>query len=184
MPKGGHNRKPVQVQIAEGDPAKRGVHTLDRMLERQPRAQRGLPDPPRHLQGLAREQWYIWKGNLEALGLDYACDAVMLEGACINYARAIEADEILKDGCEIEEPVYDKLTGQVIGTRLQKHPAVARSNMCWKNVLSFASSLGLSLASRQRLAIESDGTGGGDDLMELLSGPRVKREPPDEPPVN
>jgi len=180
----GRKPKPIQRQMVEGDPAKRGVNTLDRKIAALPKAQRGIPDPPRHLQGLAREQWGIWKRDLELMQMDYSADAVMLEGACINYARAIEADETLKDGCQVEEPITDSLTGNQIGVKLKNHPAVAVSNTCWRNVHMFCSELGLSLVARQRLSVEAgDTTNESDELMKLLSAPRPER-PKYEPSVD
>lgn len=172
----GRKPKPVQQKIIEGDAARAGVHKLDAKLGALPKAQRGLPDPPAHVEGLAREQWFIWKRDLELMQMDYAVDAVVLEGACVNYARAIEADEILKDGCEVNEPLFDKITGAIIAHRIRNHPAVARSALCWKMVHTFASELGLSLVSRQRLSIETADTGQQvDELTHLLMGPRAQR---------
>ena len=57
----GRKPKPVQQQILEGDPTKRCVHRLDALKASLPKSERGLPDPRSHLQGLAREQWFIWK---------------------------------------------------------------------------------------------------------------------------
>ena len=167
----GRKPKPIKRQIAEGDPRDRGKHVLDQRLAKLPKAMRGLPEPPSHLTGLAREQWFIWKRELELMQQDYSADAVILEGACINYARAIEADEILKDGCEVEEPLFDRTTGDRIGTRLKNHPAVARSNACWRNVQALCGDLGLSLVLRQRLSIETGDTG-QEDLLTLLLKPR------------
>lgn len=173
MPRGG-KPKPVQQQIAEGDPSKRGVHRLDRMLAAMPKAMRGLGDPPSHLTGLAREQWLIWKQVLERFEQDYHADRVMLEGAAVHYERAIQADEILKDGTQIEEVTYDRITGQA-STRMKKHPAVAVSNQSWKLVRAFCSELALSLAARRRMAIEPSESGATDELMQLLLKPRARK---------
>ena len=71
--------------------------------------------------------------------MDYAADVVILKGGCVNYARAIEGDEQLKDACTWKEPLIDKRTGHVIGCNLNNHPAMARSSTCWRNVRSFCS---------------------------------------------
>lgn len=77
-----HNRgrkpKPIQQQIIEGDPKHRGVHKLDATKAALPKAQRGLPDAPPHVTGLACEQWAIWKRDLELMQMHYSADAVML----------------------------------------------------------------------------------------------------------
>ena len=175
----GRKPKPVQRAIAEGDTRQRGVHKIDAKIAALPKAQRGLPDPQSHLQSLAREKWYILKRDLELKQMDYSCDAVMLEGGCINYARAIEADEELKDGCTMKEPLWAAPTGAIVGYRLKNNPAVARSSTCWRNVRSFCSELGLSLVSPQRLATQAGDTTGSDEWMDLLLGCRPKRD--DEP---
>jgi len=109
---------------------------------------------------------------------DYAADATILEGLCVNYVRAVEADLLLeRDGCDLQEPIVDKTTGDVIAHKVKNHPAVARSNLCWRNVQMFASDLGLTLVSRQRLTVDSADTG-VSDLMEMLSGPYEKKKVP------
>ncbi len=180
----GRKPKPLQRAFAEGDTRQRGVHKLDEKLKKTPKAMRGIPDPPSHLTGLAREQWFIWKQDLELMQQDYAADAVILEGACVNYARGIEADEILKDGAQVEEPLFDRVTGAKVGVKIKNHPATAISNMCWRNVHMFTSELGLSLVSRQRLSIEAGDEGGNDELAQLLMGPRVKKQTTPDGKVN
>jgi P27 family predicted phage terminase small subunit len=166
----GRKPKPVKHQISAGDPSHVGKAKLDKHLANLPIAARRLGDPPRHLSGLAAQQWAIWRDDLARLGMDYRADRVMLEGACVAYARAIEADEILKDGCQVEEPYVDKMTGE-LGHILKKHPAVSVSNVSWRRVRSFCAELGLSLISRTRLSIEAP-TLGRESLMELLLKPR------------
>ena len=102
---------------------------------------------------------------------------MVLEGACVNYARAVESDEILKGGCQVEEPVIDKMSGAVIGVRIKNHPAVAVSNLCWRNVQMFCSDLGLSLISRQRLSMDSTDTS-NSSLTEKLLRPRPEEPEP------
>jgi P27 family predicted phage terminase small subunit len=170
----GRKPKPLSQQVAEGDPRKIGQNLLAEKAAKVLKGDRGLPEPPSHLTGLAREQWFIWKLELEKMQKDFSADAVLLEGACVNYARAIEADEILKDGCDVEEPIFDRMTGDKIGTRLKNHPAVARSHACWKHVHMFCSELGLSPVSRERLRIEGGDTG-EDDLLAKLLKPREPR---------
>src|SRR5574337_2001247 len=97
----GRKPKPITQHIAEGDPSKLGVNKLDERLAKQPKAARGLPICPRHLSGRARAAWNFWKAELEGMKLDCRPDAMMLEGACVNYARAVQADIILTHGCQV-----------------------------------------------------------------------------------
>ncbi len=173
----GRKPNPIQRKIIEGDASKRGVRKLDEQLKALPNAQRGLPDPPRHLSRVAREQWKIWKRDLELMGADYHADAAVLEGACVNYARAVAADVTLRRCAQIKEPIRNRSTGKIVGHRLKNHPATAVSNTCWSQVRSFCSELGLSVVSRQRLSLECPDNG-MDDLMKLLSCPRERKTPP------
>jgi P27 family predicted phage terminase small subunit len=167
--------KPTAVQIAEGDPAKKGVKKLDAKLAAEPKAQRGLPGCPRHLLERAREAWDFWKLELEKMRLDCAPDSMMLEGACVNYSRAVDADiQIQARGIVLEEPVIDR-EGMLAGIRIKKNPAVEVSNQAWRNVRAFCSEFGLSPAARTRLTIEKQDDGSAD-LMGELSKPRTKKE--------
>jgi P27 family predicted phage terminase small subunit len=173
----GRKPKPVQTRIAEGDRRHVGVNKLDQQRAALPSALRGLPGAPRHLSAAARNMWDSLREQLAVMEQDYAADATVLEGLCVNYVRAVEADLLLeRDGCDLEEPIVDKTTGDVIAHKVKNHPAVARSNLCWRNVQMFASDLGLTLVSRQRLTVDSADTG-VSDLMEMLSAPYEKKKP-------
>jgi P27 family predicted phage terminase small subunit len=173
----GRKPKPVQRQIAEGDRGHRGVNKLDEKLAALPKASRGIPPAPPHLPKAARDVWDQLREQQAVMEQDFGADATILEGLCVNYVRAVEADLLLeRDGCDVHEPIVDKTTGEVKGYKIKNHPAVARSNLCWRNVQMFASDLGLTLTSRQRLSIDSADTG-VTDLMELLSGPYKKKAP-------
>src|SRR5512139_1727103 len=135
----GRKPKPAARQIAEGDPSKRGVRKLDERLASEPAATKGLPACPRHLTGWARRIWKFWSEELEAMDQDRRPDAIMLEGACVNYARAVEADlQIQLDGMYIPEPIVNK-SGEVIAVKKRKHPAEQVSARAWKLVHSFCS---------------------------------------------
>jgi P27 family predicted phage terminase small subunit len=171
----GRRPKPTQLQINEGDPAKRGKGKLRQQLTREPKAARGLPPCPKHVLGLARSAWKFWVEELQAMKLDARPDAMMLEGACVNYARAVQADAIIQHGCQVEEPIINHTSGEVIGTKVKNHPAVAVSNAAWRQVRAFCSEFGLSPVSRTRLVLEQPDTS-TEDLMKLLSTPREKRK--------
>lgn len=170
----GRKPKPAALQIAEGDPSKRGVHKLDEKLAAEPDTTRGLPSCPRHLKGRARYSWTFWSRELAVMNLDSKPDAMMLEGACTNYARAVDADLIIaRDGLTVEESIIDKEGGERIILKIRTHPAVAISNAAWRLVRAFCSEFGLSPVSRTRLTIEKGEK--EQDLMEILSAPRERR---------
>jgi P27 family predicted phage terminase small subunit len=173
----GQKPKPIQTRIAEGDKRGRGVHVLDDLLARQPKATHGLPPAPRYMTETQAHVYERFKRELESMELDYSADSHIVEGLAIWYVRALEADlQLERDGPEVQEPLVDKLTGQVRAYRTRNSPAIARSNQAWKQVVALSSEMGLSLVARQRVSRDS-ADHGVTDLLALLSGPYEKKNP-------
>lgn len=171
----GRKPKPLKQQISEGDPRKKGVRKLKQSLAGEPKAARGLPDCPRHLKGRARAAWAFWREELIEMNLDCRPDAMMLEGACIGYAGAVQADLIVaKEGPVLTLHTKDPQTGRWI-RKVKTNPAVTISKSSWAQVRSFCSEFGLSPVSRTRLALEKPDNS-ESDLMALLSAPREPRK--------
>ena len=176
----GRKPKPLARQIAEGDPRKKGKERLQEQLVSEPIASRGLPDPPAHLVGVAWDAWVFWKEELKAMNLDARPDAMMLEGACVNYARAVDADQIIgREGAVLDEPVFVQGVRISDIVRKRKHPAVTVSNAAWSQVKAFCCKFGLSPVSRARLTLDKPDHG-DTELWALLTKPRLKREPNSE----
>src|SRR5436305_11564280 len=105
----GRKPEPAALRAAEGDTRRVGTNRFQAAIAAEPRATRGLPDCPQHLSGLARETWDFWSEELAIMNLDCRPDAMMLEGLCTAYARAVAADLILaRDGLVLEESVTDQ----------------------------------------------------------------------------
>ncbi len=173
----GRKPKPLQQQIVEGDPAKRGVHQLEKKLDAQPKATPGLPSCPRHLRGRARYAWGFWSAELQTMKLDKRPDAMKLEGACVAYAKAVEADLILeREGLTVKEQFIAD-DGEVVVLKIKKHPANEISKQNWLLVRSFGSDFGFDPVSRVRLTIEKPEPGVGDDLLAMLGQQRDRRSP-------
>jgi P27 family predicted phage terminase small subunit len=171
----GRKRKPIQQQIAEGDPRMRGKHKLEEKLASVPVPVSGL-DCPAHLRGRARSTWNRWKRELEIMDLDSRCDAEMLEGACVHYARAVKADlQIEKEGIIVREPVIVNGHAHSTLTRVKKHPAVAVSNAAWDKVKGFCSEFGLSPSARMRLQVAPRAKNVGN-VDSVLDGPMLTDE--------
>jgi P27 family predicted phage terminase small subunit len=142
---GGRPSKSLEVKIAQGDRRQRGKKKLQEQLASQPKGDRGLPECPKRLTGVAREMWNRCAAELKALDIDYATDAVMLEGACVAYAMARLADATLaKEGLFIQ-----------IGRRTKVHPANSVSQANWKLVEAFGVEFGFTPASFSRLKADS-----------------------------
>lgn len=170
----GRKPKPNAQQIAEGDPSKRGIVKLHARLSGEPEATKGIPACPKHLKGRARAAWNFWAPELSAMGIDRLPDAMMLEGACVGYSQAVQADLILaKEGPICTHHTADPQTGEPM-VKLRAHPAVSISRSAWTQVRSFCSEFGLSPVSRTRLSA-ADPAGKEDDLAAMLNAPRADR---------
>lgn len=171
----GRKPKPTNLQIAEGDPRKRGVKKLEQKLEAEAKGSRGLPRCPAHLQGLARKAWKMWSEELERMNIDCRPDGPMLEGACIAYETAIQCYEtIQKQGRCIARRIVDPQTNTLVVAGLRAHPAVAQMNAAWMVLRAFCSEFGLSPVSRTRLAIDKPADD-EDELLEILLQPRERK---------
>jgi P27 family predicted phage terminase small subunit len=173
--KRGPKPKPIQAQLAAGDPRKRGKHKLEQLLAAEPKASKGLPPCPKYLVGRAREAWIFWAKELVAMDMDRRPDAQMLEGCCVAYDAAVDAYEtIQKQGRFIAKKALDRKTNSLVVVDVKPHPAVRQMNQSWALMKSFCSEFGLSPVSRLRLVIENQDDGEAD-LLELLGRPREKR---------
>lgn len=174
----GRKPKPVKQQIAEGDPRRHGKKKLKEKLAKEPKAARGLPDCPEHVADeRAIRAWNFWREELQEMRLDSRPDAMMLEGACVHYARAVQADLILaRHGLIVAQPITNA-KGKQIGLKMKNHPAIAASNAAWKQVRAFCSEFGLSPVARTRLTLEKKDDS-AQELMAMLNRPREKKEKP------
>ncbi len=169
----GRKPRPMARQVSEGDPRQRGKKKIAARLAAEPKAVTGLPDCPRHLKGRARSSWNFWSEELETMKLSKRPDGPMLEGACVAYSRAVEADLILATEGILVRDIFINDAGEAITLKTKKHPAVEISNRSWLIVKAFCSEFGLSPVSRTRLSITKEPGGEMEDLIALLSQRRV-----------
>lgn len=146
----GRKRKPAALKIMDGNPGKRAIKP-----EPQPKA--GTPLCPEWFGDDARAEWCRVVPELERLKLLTVVDGAALEGHCLNYARAIECERILKE----KGPTFDSMHGP------KKRPEATVAKECWSMVRAFLAELGLSPAARARLPAADDKD--TDDFDEFLS---------------
>jgi P27 family predicted phage terminase small subunit len=164
------------VQIAEGDPTKRGVHKLDARREAEARATRGLQRCPAHLTGEARKTWLFWSRELEAMELDCRPDGPMLEGACVAYSTYVKMHRKIEEQGElVARKERNPATNQLEVVDVRPHPALRIRDRALGLLRSFCSEFGLSPVSRVRLSVQPR-EAGTDDLMALLTQPRDRKE--------
>ena len=119
----GRPKKPTKLKLIEGSFVHRG-------LPREPKV--GIGACPTHLSPLAKKQWKHLVHHLNALNLVTGVDRMLLEGLCVAYAQAVEADLVLSRlglTCDHED-----------GFQLQR-PEVSISHNCWLRVKEFSTEL-------------------------------------------
>jgi len=177
----GRKPKPGARRLAEGDTRKVGASKLREQVAAEPKAARGLPPCPAHVTGKAAEAWEFWAIELADMNLDHRPDAMMLEGACVNYATAVKAGlEVAKLGEVFHEPILsdekdpDTDKFKIIGVKQKKNLWVQVRDRSWMLVHRFATEFGLSPVSRARLSIEKKDDA-ADELARLLATPRERK---------
>jgi phage terminase small subunit len=152
----GRKPAPISRQISAGDPRKRGVKKLAEADAKQLKTSRGFPKCPPNLKGEARQQWELLTDGLTEAGLDRMIHSGMVQAACINFARAMEAENALT-----KDPLNPRLD------------AMARGR--WAHVKSLYCELYATPASMARGVSEKRNDAGDADLMAILSAPREER---------
>lgn len=173
----GRPPKPIAQRIAEGDAQKIGKNKLQQLADSQPQAMRGFPPCPAHLHGVARKTWKFLVPQIEAMEMDRQPDALMLEGVCVNYGRAVAADEAVAEKgltIKVSKVVGEGECEEVIVLDEKPRPEVAISDKCWKNVRAFCSEFGMSPVSLTRLHLGTPAKK-EDDLAAILNAPRADR---------
>ena len=173
----GRKPKPAARQISEGNPRKRGVHKLNAMAEAEPKPAQGLPPCPKHLKGVARKAWAFWSQELEAMKLSARPDAMMLEGACVSYQTYVAMHKKVEEQGElVAKKERNPKTGLMEVVDVRAHPALPVRDRALMQMRAFCCEFGLSPVSRARLSVESSEADAHDELMSILSQPRIPRK--------
>jgi hypothetical protein len=164
------------MQIAQGDPSRRGVHKLNELLAAEPQFESGIPASPR-LKGDARLIYDYFRDQLAATDMDRACDCYALERAANALSLAWKADRYLaRQGEVITVPILAGRDRKVIGRRQVKNKWLAVRQEADRVFKSFACEFGVvGPSSRVHLAaMQSDRKRDNADLWRLLTMPRTK----------
>lgn len=94
----------------------------------------------------AKRLWEDLAPRLDRLGLFTELDTPALEGLCMAYSKATQADRAVKE--------YGVVTKSEFGIR--GNPAVAMSRSAWAEVRRFAAEFGMSPQARTRVEAEPD----------------------------
>jgi P27 family predicted phage terminase small subunit len=142
----GRPRKPPQLRLLEG---KRG----HRPIEFGPKFKTGFGPPPRSLDAESKKLWRTISKALSEHGISARVYRTMLEGLCLNYSRAMQAERVLQEkGLTIEMVRFDD-RGHETGSYVQQRPEVSIASKAWAAVRLYCSEFGLSPASNGKVSV-------------------------------
>lgn len=104
-----------------------------------------MPDCPSHLSDVAREEWHRIAESLNRIGLLTQVGRSTMAAYCQCYGRWVEAEQKLK-----ETPSILRMPSGYV----QQSPWLTISNKQLELMVKYMSELGLTPASRSRLAIQ------------------------------
>lgn len=151
----GRPPKPAKLKLLEGN---RG----HRPIEPDPEPPAGTLDPPGYLSDAEKLVWKFVAEQLSSMELAYKIDCFILEGFVVNYYRAVQCEQIIR-----ERGVTMTATTKS-GTLEMKRPEIDIANTAWKNVKAFATDLCMTMTSRAKISI--GGKQVADELEDILSG--------------
>ena len=149
-------KKNAALRILEGVPGQSRVAPVVEKGE--------VPECPKWLTGIAREEWNRVAAALHAAGLLTGLDVSALEGYCACYGKWREAEQRLAD---------EGLTILTPNGCVQAHPCQSISNQTQKLLLAWVKAFGLSPDSRGRMDVSSALMAQEDaDFLAKLKGAR------------
>jgi P27 family predicted phage terminase small subunit len=154
----GRKRTPTQLRILEGNPGKRPIPV-------EPDMSSGLPTPPPHLIGYAREEWDRLAPGLHRLGILNDGDAMSFAAYCDAYGWWRVATEEMHRRAEKGGPLAAIVDKTSNGNYVQ-NTLVGTANKARADMVRYASEFGLTPAARAKIAVE--GGGGGSKFAGLI----------------
>lgn len=134
----GRKPKPTALKLAEGNPGKRRINPVE------PLPPGSLPEAPPHLSTDGAAEWARLAQALNAIGLLTQIDRATLAAYCQCYGRWVEAERKLA-----ETPAILRMPSGYV----QQSPWLTISNKQLELMARFMAELGLTPASRSRLAV-------------------------------
>jgi P27 family predicted phage terminase small subunit len=127
---------------------------------------------PDGLSDEAQSEWRRVIPILSEMGVLTVADGATIAGYCQSFADWIGAQaDIREHGRLVKEPITSRTTGEIIGYRLKKNPAITIASEQKKAYRAFAADLGLSPAARTRVhARPTDDKSDNEDDVDRLLG--------------
>jgi len=146
--KRGRKIKPTNLKILEGNPGRRPL-PID-----EPKPQdTSKPQPPSHLDKYALEEWNRICDGLYAMGILFPIDMAILAAYCVSYSRWRQAEEEL---AKVRDN-YSDYAALIQMTHYGNyiiHPLIGISNTAARDILRYASQLGITPSARAALGVK------------------------------
>lgn len=153
--------KPPELRAVEGNPGHRPINFGPTFSDDK------FGPPPKHLPKTGKKLWKKISRELEANRIGASIYRVTLEGLCVAYCRALEADNDIKlhGTTQIAESGYEA-----------QRASVGISANCWKAVKMFAAELGITPSSKGKVQTPKGKSGAiRDKLMGMRASPKRGR---------
>ncbi|MFI0848861.1 phage terminase small subunit P27 family [Mesorhizobium sp. IMUNJ 23232] len=138
----GRKPRPTVLKLVMGNPDKRSLNSNE------PKPANMIPTCPAHLSPTAKSEWKRLVRHLHEMGLMSQLDRSVLAVYCQTYGRWVEAERKLKE----TPPLLKTPAGYV-----QVSPWLTISHKCVELMHKYLTELGLSPASRSRVAVPKPG---------------------------
>jgi P27 family predicted phage terminase small subunit len=143
----GRKPEPTTVKLLRGA-------RMDRVNELEPPPPPGQPEPPEHLDNIAKAEWTRIAGILSRMGLLSHAEGPALMLYCEAYSKWLRArGEIVKRGMVIERDILNS-NGHKTGTRLFANPAILIEMQAMRLMKDLLVEFGLTPSSRARVKVD------------------------------
>lgn len=141
-------RVPTQLNILRGNPSKKAIPKR----EMQPLVETEVRDPPPHITGTAREEWFRLGNELLRLRCLTVLDYSLMGTYCTHVQKWVEAEEMLAElrNAKGRATLVDSPRGAQI------NPLIRASLLASDAMVRVAGEFGFSPAARARVAMGID----------------------------
>lgn len=164
MGRRGPKPEPTALKLLKGNPGKRAINQNEPQPALAPKKGKGARRCPAWLAPAGKRLWKALVPELERLNLLTKVDDATLEGACAMYARALQAESIVKK------------QGILIVTKqgfVLQNPAVSIAKNSWALWRQFAAEFGITPSARSRINIKPAAPTNADPDEDFLFGKKT-----------
>lgn len=148
-------RKPTALKLIEGEKNK------DRINKNEPKPRPISPQPPAHLDGIARREWRRFAPVLERLGLLTEVDGESFGAYCQLHSLNVHVSRALKK-CKYKMLTEKTTVDMDGGTNIEvkQNPLVVQQRQILAQMRGYIAEFGLSPSSRGKISVPGAGEDG------------------------